>query len=93
MNCNTVCVEITVPLSEVLAVNRPTLPSHNTYRRVLGGAIEQAELQAIVTEHLTQPSGAGQSVLVALERRKARAYLLNNTGQSQTNVILIFFQC
>jgi hypothetical protein len=59
-------------LCKVLAVNRPTLPSHNTYRRVLGDAIEQAELQAIVTEHLTQPAGAGQSVLVALDGKTLR---------------------
>jgi predicted transposase YbfD/YdcC len=59
-------------LCKILAVNRPTLPSHNTYRRVLGDAIEQAELQAIVTEHLTQPAGAGESVLVALDGKTLR---------------------
>jgi predicted transposase YbfD/YdcC len=59
-------------LCEILAVDRSTLPSHNTYRRVLGDAIEQAELQAIVSEHLTQPSGTGQSVLVALDGKPLR---------------------
>jgi predicted transposase YbfD/YdcC len=59
-------------LCEILAVDRSTLPSHNTYRRVLGDAIEQAELQAIVSEHLTQPSGTGQSVLVALDGKTLR---------------------
>lgn len=59
-------------LCEILAVNRLSLPSHNTYRRVLGDAIEQAELQAIVAEHLTQPAGAGQSVLVALDGKTLR---------------------
>jgi len=74
-------------LCEVWAANRPTLPSHNTYRRVLGDAVERAELQAIVAEHLTQPPGAGQSVLVALEGKIVRRDALLAQRSLSTQIV------
>jgi predicted transposase YbfD/YdcC len=68
-------------LCEVLPVGRQTLPSHNTYRRVLGDAIEPVELQAVVTEFLTQSPETGQSVLVALDGKTLRGSI--PAGQTQ----------
>ncbi len=62
----------TEPLREALAVSRPSLPSHNTYRRVLGEAVAVAELQALVSQFLTQPADAGQSVLIAIDGKTLR---------------------
>jgi len=59
-------------LCEVLPVGRQTLPSHNTYRRVLGDAIKASELQSAITEFLTQSPEAGQSVLVVLDGKTLR---------------------
>lgn len=68
-------------LCEVLPVGRQTLPSHNTYRRVLGDAIEPGELQAVVTEFLMQSPEAGHSVLVALDGKTLRGSI--PAGQTQ----------
>jgi len=60
------------PLREALAVSRPSLPCHNTYRRVLGEAVDVAELQAVVSQFLTQPAAAGRSVLIAIDGKTLR---------------------
>ena len=57
----------TAPLREALAVSRPSLPCHNTYRRVLGAGVDVAELQAVVSQFLTPPADAGQSVMIAID--------------------------
>jgi len=59
-------------LIEALGVSRPWLPSHNTYRRVLGSAVEVSELEAVVSAFLTSPPGSGRSVLVALDGKTLR---------------------
>ena len=68
-------------LCEVLSVGRQTLPSHNTYRRVLGDAVDPVELQVVVTEFLTQSPGTGQSVLVVLDGKTLRGSI--PAGQTQ----------
>ena len=59
-------------LIEALGVSRPWLPSHNTYRRVLGSAVEVSELEAVVGAFLTSSPGSGRSVLVALDGKTLR---------------------
>lgn len=59
-------------LVEALSISRPGLPSHNTYRRVLGSAVEVSELEAVVGAFLTSPPGSGHSVLVALDGKTLR---------------------
>lgn len=59
-------------LCALLRVPRPSLPSHNTYRRVLGAAVEVAELQATLSEFLLQWPGAGTSVLISLDGKTLR---------------------
>lgn len=59
-------------LVEALSISRPGLPSHNTYRRVLGSALEVSELEAVVGAFLTSPPGSGHSVLVALDGKTLR---------------------
>jgi predicted transposase YbfD/YdcC len=59
-------------LCQLLQAPRPTGPSHNTYRRVLGEAVEVIELQVTVGHFLMQLPGAGYSVLVALDGKTLR---------------------
>lgn len=59
-------------LCEVLEVGRGSLPAHNTYRRVLRDAVEPGELQAAVSQFLSRPQGAGQSILIALDGKTLR---------------------
>jgi predicted transposase YbfD/YdcC len=59
-------------LCGILPVGRQTLPSHNTYRRVLSRAIDASELQSAITEFLTQSPETGQSVLVVLDGKTLR---------------------
>jgi len=59
-------------LCQSLQASRSTGPSHNTYRRVLGEAVEVIELQATVGRFLMRLPGAGQSVLVALDGKTLR---------------------
>ena len=62
-------------LCRLLQMPRPSLPSHNTYRRVLGAAVEVAELQAAFREFLQRWPGAGTSVLVAIDGKTLRGSL------------------
>jgi len=59
-------------LCEILPVGRSRLPSHNTYRRVLREAVEPGELQAVVSQLLTEQPEAGQSVLIAIDGKTLR---------------------
>ncbi len=59
-------------LARLLPLSRPTMPSHSTYRRVLGGAIEVTEFEATIHEFLSQRPGVGQSVLIALDGKTLR---------------------
>jgi predicted transposase YbfD/YdcC len=59
-------------LCEILPIGRSRLPSHNTYRRVLRDAVEPAELQAVVSQFLTEQPEAGASVLIAIDGKTLR---------------------
>ena len=68
-------------LREALGLRHERLPSHNTYRRVLGEGVEQSELQQKVSLFLTQGTAAGQSVLVSLDGKTLRGTI--PMGQTQ----------
>jgi predicted transposase YbfD/YdcC len=70
-----------VALCEAFGLEREKLPCHNTYRRVLRDALEQQELQRVVSEFLTPSAQQGQSVLVALDGKTLRGTI--PTGQTQ----------
>jgi predicted transposase YbfD/YdcC len=58
-------------LCALLHTARPGLPSHNTYRRILG-AVDPAEFQKAAKQFLTQRPGTGYSVLIALDGKTLR---------------------
>jgi len=60
-------------LREALDISRLYLPCYNTCRRVLSEAVDVAQLQGLVSELLTQRSGAGESVLIAIDGKTLRA--------------------
>jgi predicted transposase YbfD/YdcC len=59
-------------LVKFLQLERETLPCHNTYRRVLSGAVDLVELQQVTRRFLTTGLNQGQSVLVALDGKTLR---------------------
>lgn len=62
----------TEQLVTCLQLERKTLPCHNTYRRVLSGAVDLVELQQVTGRFLTQGLNQGQSVLVAIDGKTLR---------------------
>jgi predicted transposase YbfD/YdcC len=62
-------------LCAALATKRQDMPSHNTYRRVLGGAVAPWEVQRVITKFLSQVSAVGQAVLLALDGKTVRGCL------------------
>lgn len=48
------------------------LPHHNTYRRVLAGAVAPEELDRVAGEHLRGLPGVGRSVLLAFDGKTVR---------------------
>lgn len=68
-------------LVDCLELERQTLPCHNTYRRVLSGAINLLELQQVTSSYLTKGLGQGQSVLIAIDGKTLRGTIPK--GESQ----------
>ncbi len=62
-------------LCQLLSIAREQGPSHNTYRRVLGGAVDVIALQATVGHFLQHFPGAGTSVLISLDGKTLRGCL------------------
>jgi predicted transposase YbfD/YdcC len=67
-------------LIATLNLKRPTVPCHNTYRRVMQEAVDVAELQTMVTAFLTQEPADGKSILVAVDGKTLRGTI--PTGES-----------
>lgn len=59
-------------LVAMLNLERPTVPCHNTYRRVLQGAVDASQLQAVVTAFLSDASAERQSLLLAVDGKTLR---------------------
>jgi predicted transposase YbfD/YdcC len=59
-------------LAQVFQRTRETFPGHNTYRRVLGQVVDMIEFEVLVGKFLSQWSGVGQSVLIALDGKTLR---------------------
>lgn len=68
-------------LVKLLQLERKTLPCHNTYRRVLSGAIDLLEFQQVTSHFLTQGLNQGQSILVAIDGKTLRGTIPK--GESQ----------
>ncbi len=64
-----------------LGLRRPTLPSHNTYRRVMSHAVVPAAMQRMTTAFLTQVNDVSRSVLVTIDGKTLRGAI--PSGQSQ----------
>jgi predicted transposase YbfD/YdcC len=67
-------------LGQVLALPK-RLPCHNTYRRVLGKAVDADALQCLISQFLLQAPKAGRSVLIAIDGKTLRGTIA--TGQNQ----------
>lgn len=59
-------------LVHLLRLKRATMPCHNTYRRVLGQAINLVDLQQMTSRYLTEGLNQGHSVLVAIDGKTLR---------------------
>lgn len=62
----------TKQLVTFLQLERKTLPCHNTYRRVLSGAVNLLDFQQITSRFLTDGLDQGQSMLVAIDGKTLR---------------------
>ncbi len=71
----------TKQLVKCLQLKRQALPCHNTYRRVLSGAVDLYELQQVTSRFLTQGLNQGQSVLVAIDGKTLKGTIPK--GQSR----------
>lgn len=58
--------------SEVFALKRAVMPSHNTYRRVLQRGLSLAELEQAVSAYLQSWPGVGSSVQITLDGKTVR---------------------
>jgi predicted transposase YbfD/YdcC len=68
-------------LMRALGLSRAEFPCHNTYRRVLGSAVDAAQISTIQVEFLTRKPGAGQSVLISIDGKTLRGTI--PAGQSR----------
>ncbi len=59
-------------LRQALGLPWRRMPHHNTYRRILEGAITPGELDRAVGEYLASLPGVGQSVLIAIDGKTVR---------------------
>jgi predicted transposase YbfD/YdcC len=59
-------------LGQVLRLSWRRMPHHNTYRRILAGAVSPKQLDCIIGEHLCSLPGVGQSVLIAIDGKTVR---------------------
>jgi predicted transposase YbfD/YdcC len=68
-------------LVRLLQLKRATMPCHNTYRRVLGKAINLMELQQMTSRYLTEGLNQGHSVLVAIDGKTLRGTIPKGDSQ------------
>src|SRR2546427_2742063 len=59
-------------LQQALGLTWARMPHHNTFRRVLAGAVDPAELDAAVGAFFRQQPGVGRSVLVSIDGKTVR---------------------
>ena len=59
-------------LQRALGLGWPRMPHHNTYRRVLAGAVAPDALDAAVGAYFRELPGAGRSVLVSIDGKTVR---------------------
>jgi predicted transposase YbfD/YdcC len=59
-------------LRSALGMRWPRMPHHNTFRRVLAGAVDPAELDAAVGAFFRDQPGVGHSVLVSIDGKTVR---------------------
>jgi predicted transposase YbfD/YdcC len=62
----------TKKLVSFLQLERETLPCHNTYRRVLSGAVDLLDFQRITSRFLTHGLDQGRSILIAIDGKTLR---------------------
>ena len=75
-----------VALAEALGLTQAQAPSVNTYRRVLGEAIDIEEFERVVREFFAARPQAGQSVVIALDGKTLRGTI--PAGQTQGRHLL-----
>ncbi len=60
------------PLQAARGLGWPRMPQHNTYRRVLAGAVDAEALAAAIGAFFRDLPGAGQSVLISIDGKTLR---------------------
>ena len=75
-------------LSELLQLERKTMPHHSTYRRILGTVIEAEELDQLVSTYLTDRQYSGKQVLVSIDGKTLRGSL--NDEQEGTYLLAAY---
>lgn len=75
-------------LSELLQLERKTMPHHSTYRRILGTVIEAEELEQLVSAYLTDKQYFGKQVLVSIDGKTLRGSL--NEEQEGTYLLAAY---
>ena len=68
-------------LLAIFGVRRQRLPCHNTYRRVLAGALFLADLQEAVSQFLTSRPDSGTDVLVTFDGKTMRGTIPAGSSQ------------
>lgn len=68
-------------LVAMLNLKRPTVPCHNTYRRVLQGAVDVDQLQAVVAAFLSEVPTDRQDLLLAIDGKTLRGTI--PTGENR----------
>ncbi len=58
------------PLAEVFHLKKPRAPCANTYRNILGQAIEVAEFERVMAEFFAAQPNAGQSLVITWTARR-----------------------
>ena len=75
-------------LSELLQLERKTMPHHSTYRRILATVIEAEELDQMVSAYLTDKQYFGKQVLVSIDGKTLRGSL--NDEQEGTYLLAAY---
>lgn len=76
-------------LTELLPLERETLPCANTYRHAVSGAVDPAGLQALISEFLQTQPEAGLGVLVCIDGKTLRG-TLNLANRSGVHLLVAY---
>lgn len=68
-------------LVQMLKLKRKTMPCHNTYRRVMQGAVDVAQLQAETSAFMAQAAADVKGMLIAIDGKTLRGTI--PTGKTQ----------